>query len=347
MKVAAIGRSEMLYNSISVVQEHGHEIVAIITCKESPGYRITTRDFELMAKKLGVEFILTEKINSSDIIDLLKGKNPEIGISVNWKTIIGQRFINCFPNGIINAHAGDLPRYRGNAVPNWAIINGEKKVVLSLHLMTVELDAGPIVLKKHFTMTDKTYISEVYEFINNNLPEMFLKAVKGFSNKTIKQKNQPDDPSVSLRCYPRIPKDGEIDWNLSAIQLDRLVRAVSEPFDGAYTFFENQKLIVWKAHEEPLLYPVIGIPGQVTERRSETGEVIVLTGEGFLVLEEIEIIGEGKKKANEIIKTMRTRLGMDITGELSRLHEEVERFKKFLKINEQTTHLLYHYLYVL
>lgn len=175
MKVIALGRTEMLYESISKIKEGGHDIPLIITCGASPGYKILPADFERLAGIIGADFLLTERINDPEIIEKIKACGPDIAISVNWKNIIGQQVINCFPLGIINAHAGDLPRYRGNAVPNWAIINGEDKVVLTVHLMAPELDAGPVVLKRPMAIAESTYISEVYDFMKKIFRKCFWK----------------------------------------------------------------------------------------------------------------------------------------------------------------------------
>lgn len=334
MRVTAIGRSKFLYDSILKVKQGGHDIVLIITGKESPGYKTVADDFRSLAESLGAGFAQTEQITSQKVIDLIKKYKPDIGISINWKTIIGQEVLGCFPCGIINAHAGDLPRYRGNAVPNWAIINGEKKVVMTVHLMTEELDGGPVIVQREIPLTHKTYISEVYEFLEKSCAEGLLETVNSFANNSVKLHPQPEDASLSLRCYPRTPKDGEIDWKEPAIALDRLVRAISRPFDGAYTFMGREKLIIWKAHYEIPPYPFVGIPGQVAERRLRTGEVAVITGKGFLVLEELETKTSGCKKAAEIIITVRTKLGMDLSGEIVRLNEKLEEIKKALKVKK-------------
>lgn len=328
MRIAAIGRTEILYDSILKLKEGGHDIAIIITCKESPGYNTVANDFKLLAEKLKVDFLQTERINSAEVIQQIKNSRSDIAISVNWRTIIQQDVIDCFPYGIINAHVGDLPRYRGNATSNWAIICDEKKIVLTLHLMTPELDAGPIVLQREMPLSDRTYISEIYEFINNNSPDMFLEAIDGFVNDTITLRHQSNDQSISLRCYPRIPKDGEIDWSKPAKEIDRLIRAVSEPFAGAYTYIGTDKLVIWKGHFEIPEYPFVGIPGQVAERRKNKGEVAIVTGEGLIVLEEVSMKSTERKKPTEVIKTIRTRLGMDITGEISRISQELEKFSK-------------------
>jgi methionyl-tRNA formyltransferase len=328
LKVAAIGRHELLYNSILKVKEAGHDIVLIITWKESPGYSRDALDFRTLSERMAVSFLQTEQINSQEVMQTIEKSEAEIGISVNWRTLIGQQVIDCFPRGIIGAHAGDLPRYRGNAAPNWAIIRGESKIILTLYMITRELDAGPIVLQREMPISQRTYISEVYGFLLANCPDMFLEAIDGIASGLIKPRQQSKDPASSLRCYPRIPRDGEIDWNLPAIELDRLVRATSEPFEGAYTFIGTEKLVIWKAHFETPSYHYVGSPGQVAERRLKAGEVVVVTGRDFLVLEEVESRRKGRRKATEIIASARTRLGMDVTAEIVKMREDLEEVKR-------------------
>ena len=321
MRVAAIGRTEILYDSILEVKKKGHELALIITCDEAPHYLKGVRDFQSLAKELGIEFIKTERINTTQVISAINKIKPDIAISINWKTIITQKVIDCFKYGIVNAHAGDLPRYRGNAVPNWAIINGEKEVVLTLHFMTPKLDAGPILLQKKCSINEDTRIGEIYDFLRDNFPRMFAEVLDGLAKGSISPREQPSDPSLTLRCYPRLPRDNEIDWNQPAIQIDRLVRAVSEPFDGAYTFLGSEKLIIWRAHCESSPYPFLGTPGQIAQRYPTTGEVSVITGEGLLVLEVVEIGNKGRMKATQAIDSIRVRLGMHITEEILRLIE--------------------------
>lgn len=328
MKVAAIGRTEMLYDSILEVKKQGHDIVLIITCQEAPEYKKRAIDFKLLAESLGVNFIQTENINSPDIISIITRNAPDIAISINWRTIIEQEVLDCFQYGIINAHAGDLPRYRGNAVSNWAIISGEKEIVLTLHLMVIDLDAGPILLQRKMAISNNTRIGDIHKFKREKIPVMFAEAVEGLEKGVITPQLQPTDSSLALRCYPRIPRDSEIEWKHSAIRLDRLIKATSEPFAGAYTYIGSEKLIVWGAHYEHSLCPFLGMPGQIAERRTTIGEVVVVTGDDFLVLEEVETKSKGRKKATEIIKTTRTRLGMDITGEIVKLTEKMREIEK-------------------
>lgn len=331
MNIMAIGRSEILYDTILKFLKDGENIVSIIICDESSNYKRKSDDFKKLAEEWNIPFFKTENISSEDSINFIKKYSPDIGISVNWKTIIPIEIINIFRYGIINAHMGNLPRYKGNATPNWAIISGENKIVLTLHYMSQDLDGGDILLQNNFPLSEKTYIGDVYKYALINFPLMFYEVINKVKNKSIDPKKQSSRQSLSLRCFPRLPRDGEIDWNKRAIDIERLVRAVADPFDGAYSFLNNKKLIIWKAHHIIPDYKYMGIPGQIAERFKETGEVSVITGDGLLVLEEVEISKGIREKPYNVIKTIRTRLCLDIYEELSSINNRIEEIKKILE----------------
>lgn len=328
MRVAAIGRTHWLYDSIRACVKTGHQIVLIGTSPAESEYSKTQEDFKDLAEELGCPFFCSTVINSPEYIQIFRQSGAEIAISVNWQMMIGQEILEQFKYGVINAHAGDLPRFKGNACPNWAILSGEEKVVLTLHFMDVSLDGGPILLQREFPLRSDTYISEVYQFMSKNIPSMFVEVLDGLSSGAIVPRPQPDDPAFWLRCFPRLPQDGEVDWNRSAVELSRLVRANSEPFVGAYSFIDTEKIIIWRAHPEKLAYPYLGVPGQVIEIRHNMGSVAVLTGEGVLVLEEIEMTSGGRCLASNLIKSTRIRLGLDFAKALMRLDDWITQLER-------------------
>lgn len=337
MKVAALGRTKWLYDSILAVAERGHEIVLIGTCSAAPEYTVTEEDFARLAAKLNSVYFCDPAINRPNYIELVRNSGAEVAISVNWLTIIGQEMLDQFKYGVINAHAGDLPRFRGNAVPNWAILTGETKVVLTLHQMTVDLDAGPILLQRVFPLTPNSYIADVYHFIEQNVPIMFTEVVDRLAANEIIAREQPSDPALSLRCFPRLPQDSQIDWTQPAVQIARLIRAVGEPFNGAYTYLGENRLIIWRAHTEEAPTPYLAVPGQVAELR-RSGEVAVCTVEGWLVLEEVELEGMKRVKPRELIKSSRTRLGLNPADEIASLNRRILALEHQLaKLEHQLT----------
>jgi UDP-4-amino-4-deoxy-L-arabinose formyltransferase/UDP-glucuronic acid dehydrogenase (UDP-4-keto-hexauronic acid decarboxylating) len=259
---------------------------------------------------------------------MVSESKSEVAISVNWPLLIGREMLDQFKHGVINAHAGDLPRFRGNACPNWAVLLGETRVVVTLHRMVPGLDAGPVLLQREFPLDSNTYLADVYRFMDYCIPPMFVEVLDGLASGRVRQREQPRDPKLSLRCFPRMPRDSEIDWQQPADELARLVRASAEPFGGAYTYWGTERLIVWRARVEVAPYPFSAAPGQVMERLPEIGIVLVATGYDVLALEEVEIEGRGRGPATKVIRSLRTRFGMDVTGEIARLRREITDLKK-------------------
>ncbi len=332
MRVAALGRTKWLYDGVGVLISAGHEIVIIGTCEASAEYEVDEADFESLASEIGCRFFCDGNINSKKIRALLAASRAEAAVSVNWPTIIQRQTLDLFDHGVINGHAGDLPRFRGNACPNWALIAGEKNVVISLHKMVEELDAGPILLQKAMAIEDSTYIGDVYRFIADSVPGMFVEAVNGLEAGTVTEREQTRAPASSLRCYPRRPNDGLLRWDRDGAEgLVRLVRASAEPFSGAYSFLEGSRLVVWRAHREDLPYPYLGVPGQVVEVRRATGEAVVLAQEGAVVLEVVELEKSGRVPAADVISSTRTRVGMDFAQELLNIKASLDELRERLK----------------
>ena len=291
MRFAALGRTRMLLDAIAACVEAGHECVHIASAPAAPEYGVGPEDFAALARRLGATY------------GEIEAAGAEIAISVNWPTLIPSGVRDRFPRGILNGHAGDLPRFRGNASPNWAILLGEPRVVATVHEMADELDAGPILVQRALEIDESTYVGEVYAFLERTFPALFAEALDGLEAGTLTPRPQAGEP---LRCYPRRPEDGELDWRLDAVALARLVRASAEPFAGAFGRLEEERTTVWRARAEPLREPSVGIPGQVMARRPETGEVDVLTGDGRLVLEEVETAA-GRMPAADAILSLRAR----------------------------------------
>lgn len=331
MRVIALGRTKLLYDTIKFLHEHDIEIVLIGTCQEAPEYNINVSSFKQLADSIGADFFCDTHINTEERIEQIIMLKPDIAISVNWIGLISQDIINCFPNGILNCHAGDLPRYRGNAVANWAIINGEREIVLSIHKMDSGLDTGDIVLQKRFSIDENMKIGELYRLFEKSVPKMFYKSVIGLKDGSIIQKPQEKNPSKALRCYPRIPSDSYLEWVKSAEYLNKIVRASSEPFLGAYTYLNGEKIVILSSHVELFEIPSVYIPGQVLWRRQDTGEVGVATGKEVLVIEKVR--DENGKECNptDIIRSLRARLGIMIEDETYLLMKKVKYLEELIK----------------
>lgn len=306
MKVAIIGRTEILYETIELFLKNSYEIPLIITSKEAPEYTKTSKDFENLANKIGAKYIYTNKLD--EYKEEIKKTNCEIAVSLNYSSIISQSVIELFPLGVLNAHGGDLPRYRGNACQAWAILNGEDKIGLCIHSMIGgEVDSGNIIDREYLDIDINTKITKCWEWMAHRIPQMFLNSViKLQKDSSYVLEIQSKDAKDALRCYPRVPEDGKIDWNKSSVEILRLINASNKPYGGAYCFYEDKKLIIWDAElfEDDEIY--LSEVGQISNIEKD-GSIVVISGNGKLKIKEIEY-GGFTGKPSEKIRSIRKRL---------------------------------------
>ena len=306
MRTAIIGRTEILYETVELLLNHGFKIPLIITSKEAPEYTKTSKDFEELTKKIGAKYIYTNRLDECK--EEIEKADCKIAVSLNYSSIISQDVIDLFPLGVLNAHGGDLPRYRGNACQAWAILNGEDKIGLCIHSMIGgEVDSGNIIDREYLNIDVNTKVTQCWEWMAQRIPEMFLSSVKKLQkDPSYVLEVQSKDQKDALRCYPRIPEDGKIDWNKPNIEILRLINASNKPYAGAYCFYEDKKLIIWDTElfEDDEIY--LAEVGQIASV-NEDGSIVVIASNGKLKIKTIEYDGF-VGKPSEKIKSIRKRL---------------------------------------
>jgi methionyl-tRNA formyltransferase len=315
MNIVIIGRNQVLYETARKLLADGQQIKCIITAPAAPEYTKTQDDFEALAQEIGAAYFLAGDLDDPAIKDACQGL--DLGISINWVSVIEQRHIDCFKLGILNAHHGDLPEYRGNACSNWAIINNEENITNSIHFMEGDrLDCGRVICQEHFYLGDDKTITDVYKWSEQTTPALFAKALgllRDDSSYMLKYAD-PDAPQ-SFRCYPRLPEDNFINWDLPVRQIHNLIRAMCAPFPGAYTYHrfqdEIKKLHILKSRVVQTESRDVAAPGHVLENNPETGESLVQCGQGVIALAACRYDGETEEFApGRRWKSIRMRLGM-------------------------------------
>lgn len=305
LRIAIIGRTEILYDSALALRQAGFEVVCILTAKEAPEYQRTAADFKALAHEWNIPFEQGPRITDHE--DFLRDSRADIGVSINYTGVIPQSVIDVFPLGILNAHGGDLPRYRGNACQAWAILNGEAKIGLCIHRMIGgELDSGDIVARDYLSIDHNTKVTVAWRWMVERSPALMLKAVKELSkDSSYVLERQSRDLEDALRCYPRRPEDGRIDWRCPALEVLRLINASNEPYAGAFCELEGRRLIVWDAWLADDTERFLAVPGQVTVIASEYVEVAC--GKGKLRLGLVEMDGVRQRPAS-LVRSLRSRL---------------------------------------
>lgn len=289
MRIAIIGRTEILYETTLALRQAGHEITCILTAKEAPEYSKIAQDFYALATQWQIPYACSAKI--AEYYDFLLNSESDIAVSINYSGVIPSLVTDLFPLGILNVHGGDLPRYRGNACQAWAIINGEDKIGLCVHRMVGgELDSGDIIARTYLDINQHTKIGQVMDWITAKTPPLVHEAITMLAHDSayILEKQSQDSAHI-LRCYPRKPEDARIDWGSSAMDIVRLINASGKPYAGAFCYFEGNKITVWEAQLAPA-ENFLGIPGQIAAVAES--HIDVLTGDGKLRILHLEKDGE-------------------------------------------------------
>ena len=290
MRIAILGRTRWLLDTAAALVAAGHQLVLVATAEAAPEYGVGPDDFANLAASQGAPFYCSPDANDPDFVALLQASGAEAAVSINWPTIMGRVVCEALPHGILNAHAGDLPRYRGNACPNWAILNGEKRIGLCAHRMEPGVvDSGPIFARRFLPVLEDTYIGDVYSWLSDAVPELFVEAVSRMSERDFVPELQDWSGMRPLRCHPRRPEDGRIEWSRDAISIHRLIRASSRPFRGAHAWLEGQTCVtIWRARLAEPDHDVLAVPGQIMGRGAKGG-IVIACGTGSIEIEEAEL----------------------------------------------------------
>lgn len=266
----------------------------------------TDTSAEATVQKLAEKYrVRLDKTNSNKLIEQLTLKNkPDALVICSYNKILPPQILDC--TRCINVHHGDLPRWRGRANLNWAIITGRKKVGLTIHQAVADLDAGNIYAQYMIPITDTETIASLYEKVNILVKHKLAAIVQRVINEYT---GKPQTGQVTY-CCTRLPSDGYINWNQSSLAIDRLIRSLTHPYPGAFTFFNEKRLTIWSAEipKDPRKYEG-RITGRIILIHKNYG-VEVLTGDSSLIIKDITYAGKNGK-ASDFINSVKTSMGIN------------------------------------
>ncbi|WGV24086.1 methionyl-tRNA formyltransferase [Halotia branconii] len=262
-----------------------------------------------------VDIPIFSDTSQQQIKSLLLKFQPDCVVVSSYNQILPPNLIEL--SAFINVHYSPLPHYRGRANVNWAIINDETSAAITIHKISPGLDEGNILFQQLITIGLDDTVTTIYDKLNEiqeqHLGNTVVKTFHGY-------KGTPQNNAEATYCCTRLPEDGEINWSTSTRSIDCFIRALVSPFPGSYTYFQGKKLLVWQAKpvDNPPTY-VGRIPGRVIGRSKAEGFVDVLTNDGVLRIFEVQVEGEEKTAAANIIKSVKSTLGLTKSDLLNRI----------------------------
>lgn len=298
MKIVFMGTPEFAVPSLKMLMDK-YDVKAVLTQPDRPKGRGKKLAFSpvkeaAVLKEVPVYQPLKLK-NDPEVISAIKEIEPDFIIVVAFGQILPKEVLDIPKYGCINLHASLLPKYRGAAPINWCIINGEKVSGNTTMLMDVGLDTGDMMLKSQYEITDIMTYGELHDILMMDGADLLFRTIEGIKAKEIQPVKQDD----SLSCYaPMLSKEtGRIDWNKSALIIRDLVRGLN-PWPVAYTNYNGENMKIFKA--VAIDEPVKREPGTIINV-SKQG-IKVATGEGILLIEEIQFPNGKRLKIEEYIK---------------------------------------------
>jgi len=284
-----------------------HQVVGVVTQPDRPagrGLKLHPPPVKELALAHGIPVFQPESLKREEAVAWIKAKEPDVIVVAAFGQILPPAVLRIPPYGCLNVHASLLPRYRGAAPIQAAILNGDLETGITIILMDEGLDTGPILARKAIPISPEDTAGTLEEKLSRLGAELLLETLPLWVEGKIKPLPQEGEPSYTK---PVKKEEGLLDWELSAEILARKVRAFN-PWPGAFTFWKGKLLKIWKA------VPAASAPGETPGKVFRDSEgVKVACGSGALLLKEIQLEGKNKMGPEEFARGQRDFLGSILT----------------------------------
>ncbi len=249
MKAVVLAYHNIGCLGIEALLRNGFEIAAVFTHKDNPQENIWFDSVAELAASRNLPVFAPEDINHPLWVRKIREMKPDIIFSFYYRRMIKPSILSIPPQGCLNLHGSLLPQYRGRCPVNWVLVNGEKETGVTLHYMTPKPDDGDIVAQRKIVITDEDTAKTLFEKIEESsitlLNEILPKIKKGTASR------KPQDHSRASYYGGRRPEDGLIDWTGNSRQVRNLVRAVTRPYPGAFSYIGDRICFFWMVSEWP------------------------------------------------------------------------------------------------
>jgi len=276
--------------------ERGDNVVGFVTLTAESMQKMSgATDLTELAIEARIPLLRITNINSLEAMAWIRELAPDLLLVIGWTQLLKPELLRVPKLACLGFHASLLPKYRGRAPVNWAIINGETMTGNSMITLEPEADTGDIVAQRAIPITDEDDCNTIYQKVGQTEVEM-LEEVLPLIQRGILPRTKQDD-SLATVMPKRRPEDGLIDWNRSTRDVHNWVRALTEPYPGAFSFINGEKVWIWKTD----------IDSPMDDRTSKPGEVAIdaggwpqiSTGDGWIRLVTVQREG-GLKVSGEV-----------------------------------------------
>ena len=307
MNVVFMGTPDFAVESLSKIYDAGHNILAVVSQPDKPsgrGMKLLPTPVKEYAISKNLKVYQPEKVKKNvEFIEEIKSLKPDVIVVVAYGKILPKEILEIPKYGCINVHASLLPKYRGSAPIQWAIINGETKTGITTMYMDIGMDTGDMILKSEVDILENDDYGTLYEKLKKAGGLLILETLDKVVDGIAPRQKQPDEFTLA----PMIEKTlGHIDWNKSAHEIRNLVRGLN-PMPGAYTFLDDKTIKIWDT-EVIENDDTETIPGTILEANSKDG-FIVKAGKDNLKIKILQMPNNKKMFAEDYLRGNKINIG--------------------------------------
>ncbi|WNU99076.1 bifunctional UDP-4-amino-4-deoxy-L-arabinose formyltransferase/UDP-glucuronic acid oxidase ArnA [Enterobacter sp. DTU_2021_1002640_1_SI_PRY_ASU_LCPMC_013] len=245
MRTIVFAYHDMGCTGINALMESGYEITAVYTHADNQGENPFFGSVAKLAAEKNIPVYAPEDINHPLWVNHVKKEEPDVIFSFYYRNLLSEEILAAASIGAFNLHGSLLPKYRGRAPLNWVLVNGEKKTGVTLHRMNTRADAGNIVDQLAIPIEPEDVALTLHRKMCESAQMLLRRCLPVIRSGSWPESVQNEDEAT--RVGRRTPDDGRLDWSQPVSELHNLVRAVSEPWPGAFSYVGATKFIVWKS----------------------------------------------------------------------------------------------------
>ena len=306
MKIIFMGTPDFAAASLEALIASRHEIQAVVTQPDKPKGRkgeLTPSPVKVVAEEKGIKVYQPLKVRDEEFVKTLRAYNPDVIVVVAFGQIIPLSILKMPKYGCVNIHGSLLPKYRGAAPIQWAVLDGEKETGITTILMDEGIDTGDILLKKTIKIDTDETSGSLFDKLKALGAETILETLDELEKGSITPTKQGESPTAYAKMLTKAM--GLIDFTRSAKELDCFVRGM-DPWPSAYTLLAGKTLKLWKV--------------RAVEKSGKAGSVIDIDKESFTIacgegaIEVLEVQLEGKKRmsAGDFLKGSTLNIGQEL-----------------------------------
>lgn len=285
------------HRCLEALLETNEKILAVVTHPDDPNEEQWFPSVAELARSRHIPVYMPEKVNDSSFVSMLAALEPDFLFSFYYRKILKPDILKIPKCGAYNMHGSLLPKFRGRACINWAILMGETKTGATLHVMEEKADTGDIIGQKEISIGFDDTALVVTKKVADAAHDLLLDVVPLLRSGKVSP--VPQNHAEATYFGGRKPEDGKIKWDEPATKIYNLTRAVTHPFPGTFTFFKDKKLFVWRGDpDDAALVPPDTFIGKVFELNDKKG-LAVRAGEGVFYMQSLQLEGEHEMNAAE------------------------------------------------